>query len=174
MKKTGRPRKHRLPPFVRADGAVCVPLVCAEVVVLDADDFNSLGHVAWHRNKKTGYVTGYVGGVSAYLRRMVTGVSGTKNEVDHVNGDKLDNRKCNLRACTRSENNRNTKSRNPRSGFRGVCWAPTNNAWRAMAHVGGKSVYLGWFDSKEEAALAYNFAASEWNGEFARLNAVTI
>jgi hypothetical protein len=94
--------------------------------------------------------------------------------LDHVNGDKLDNRKENLRRATQQENLRNkakTESKTS-SKYKGVSWHSTANRWRAYIVVDYKQIYLGLFDSEEDAAVAYNVKASELFGEFARLNIV--
>lgn len=91
--------------------------------------------------------------------------------VDHVNGEGLDNRRANLRAATRQQNSANSRLRrdNP-TGFRGVAPRQGGRFWIAV--IGGPSTreYLGFFDSKEEAARAYDRAALVRFGEFARLN----
>ena len=90
--------------------------------------------------------------------------------VDHISGDKLDNRKQNLRLCTISENgmNRGAASHN-RTGYKGVCSHP-NGRWSAKIVKRGKRLWLGYFPSALEAASAYNEAATKIHGEFAKLN----
>lgn len=90
--------------------------------------------------------------------------------VDHINGDKLDNRFENLRLCTREQNNYNyPRQKNNTTGYKGVHFHKKNK--RFMARV-GRGGYLGCFSTAEEAAKAYNKAAISRFGEFARLNAV--
>ena len=91
--------------------------------------------------------------------------------VDHINSDSLDNRRSNLRVCTVSQNNMNSAiGRNNKSGYKGVSWDKTNKKWRAGIKAKGKSVSLGSFNSKKDAARAYNEAAKKAYGEFAKLN----
>ncbi len=89
---------------------------------------------------------------------------------DHKNGDGLDNRRSNLRICTRSQNNMNQIKTKGSSRFKGVSWNKQKERWSSQIQKNGKSSYLGIFDDEEEAALTYNNAAQEMFGEFARLN----
>lgn len=88
--------------------------------------------------------------------------------VDHINGDRMDNRRENLRLCTVAENIRNQKRRASKSGFKGV--VQKRGRWQASYTYEGKRIYLGYFATAEEAACAYDRAAREAFGEFALLN----
>ena len=89
--------------------------------------------------------------------------------VDHINGNVLDNRKCNLRLCTRAENARNAKKpKSNTSGYIGV--SKSGKKWQAQISLNGKTHYLGTFEDKIEAARARDRKAIELYGEFARLN----
>jgi len=98
--------------------------------------------------------------------------------VDHINGDKLDNRRANLRVCTLTENNRNKRVwPNKKSGYKGVfpvSYVPKkpgkSRSWQALIMANRKLHYLGCFPSEVEAACAYDAAARELHGEFASLN----
>jgi len=77
------------------------------------------------------------------------------NIMDHINGDKSDDRWCNLREVTNAENMRNRpKNKNNKSGVTGVRWYKGSMKWRAEIRVEGKSLYLGSYDTKEEAIAA--------------------
>ena len=77
------------------------------------------------------------------------------NEVDHINGDRLDNRICNLRDVTSSENNRNMKrAKNNTSGKTGVYWDKVNSKWMAIAWCENKQHFAGRFARKEDAIKA--------------------
>lgn len=88
--------------------------------------------------------------------------------VDHINGDRMDNRRENLRLCTVAQNIRNQKPRASRSGLKGVF--KKRGRWQASYTFEGKKIYIGNFSTPEEAARAYDAAAREAFGEFALLN----
>jgi hypothetical protein len=89
------------------------------------------------------------------LHRLISDAPGGL-DVDHINGNKLDNRKCNLRLVTRGQNNQNQKiSRsNTKSNVRGVAWFSRDKKWRAYVNFNGKQIHLGYFDTKEAAAIS--------------------
>lgn len=90
--------------------------------------------------------------------------------IDHINGDGLDNRRENLRFATISQNCANKYS-NPSSGFRGVYEIKRRkNPWRASIYKDMKIIDLGTYPTREDAARAYDKAAKELHGDFARLN----
>lgn len=93
-------------------------------------------------------------------------------EVDHINGDKLDNRRENLRVCRHDQNLKNMKMHKDNStGFKGVRIYKPNGKFQARIRTPeGKSRSLGYFYTPEEAARAYDKAARELHGEFALLN----
>jgi hypothetical protein len=115
-----------------------------------------------------------------YLHREITGAS-SGEVVDHINRNPLDNRRCNLRLCTQSQNLRNsggykTIARNGRmrvSQYKGVGRADSKkNPWSARITVDGEDRRLGVFPTELDAARAYDAAAREIFGEFARLNEI--
>jgi hypothetical protein len=92
--------------------------------------------------------------------------------VDHVNHDTLDNRRSNLRLCTRIENGRNRRANvGPQSSeYKGVQWVKADRRWKAQICVDKRPITVGSFGSEIEAAVAYNAAATRYFGEFALLN----
>lgn len=87
--------------------------------------------------------------------------------IDHINGNPSDNRLCNLRLCTNSQNMMNTKAR---SGFKGVHWGKAANKWVVQIRAHGKVYHIGVFADPIEAAKAYDGAATRLHGDFAVLN----
>lgn len=89
-------------------------------------------------------------------------------EVDHIDGDSLNNQRTNLRPSTHQQNLINTKLRSDnKSGYKGV--TACLKRWKANIRIGGKQVHLGVFATPEEAYAAYCIAAKQHFGEFARL-----
>lgn len=102
------------------------------------------------------------------MHRMLLDIPDGK-QTDHINRNKLDNRKVNLRICTNSENGRNKGTRKGSlSGYKGV--SKHRDKWQARIRLNGEQTYLGIFENIIDAALAYNKAAIIVHGEFACLN----
>jgi hypothetical protein len=92
-------------------------------------------------------------------------------EVDHQDGDGLNNRRSNLRICTHQNNSRNMRRhRDSASRFKGVSWWKTRQIWRAYIVVDNKQKGLGYYNNDTDAARAYDAAAKKLFGEFANLN----
>lgn len=91
--------------------------------------------------------------------------------IDHINGNRSDNRIENLRACSPLQNARNrcTQTVN-KAGFRGIRWVPEKKKFKARICVDRKQIHLGYYVTKEEAAAAYDSAAIRYHGEFASPN----
>lgn len=105
-----------------------------------------------------------------WLHHQVLDTEGEK-VIDHINGDRLDNRRANLRLVSRGQNARNrAKSSNKTVGFKGVYFVKPRNNWHAEIHADGRHYNLGSYATAEEAAHAYDGAALALHGEFARLN----
>lgn len=91
--------------------------------------------------------------------------------VDHINGNGLDNRRANLRLASHAQNHANSQKRKGKSSpYKGVSWSRSGAKWMATIRSAGKTTYLGVFTNPIEAAKAYDRAASEIYGEFARVN----
>ncbi len=122
--------------------------------------------------KANGYREIYVAGDLYYEHRLAfIFMTGAFPEVcvDHINHIKNDNRWCNLRAATYSENNRNTTLRKDNtSGVTGVCWNSRRQKWMATCCTNGKTKYLGYFKNLEDAAIVVAEARKEYHGAFAQ------
>lgn len=102
---------------------------------------------------------------TVYLHRELMNPTG-KHVVDHINGNKLDNRRENLRVCTHAQNMVNWNNNRGESKFRGVSWDKTRNKWKAQIQCNGKNRFIGRYSTEEEAAKAYNAEAEIVFGEF--------
>ena len=92
-------------------------------------------------------------------------------QVDHINGNKLDNRKANLRLATHAQNGMNrSKSLNKTSVYKGVHYRKERGCWRVMIQKDNKVYFIGSFATEHHAAMAYDIWAKELFGEFAKLN----
>lgn len=89
--------------------------------------------------------------------------------IDHKNGNPSDNRWDNLRAATHAQNQQNKGLVKSSSGVKGVCWNPRRNKWLAQIQANNRSIFLGHFDTKDDAAKAYAQASSKFHGEFGRV-----
>jgi len=92
--------------------------------------------------------------------------------IDHIDGNGLNNLPSNLRAATNAQNLMNARPRRGSSRYKGVDWHKASRSWRARIHPAEGEVVLGYFDNEPEAAQAYNEAARQFYGAFARLNVI--
>ena len=162
-------REHTLKDTVR------VPLSCGRQALIDAADADLILPRRWHSlpGRKTRYAFTKVKlpdgrRTSLYMHRLMMSPP-LGMQVDHIDGDGLNNRRSNLRLCTQTENLRyRQKHKNNRGRFKGVRNA--NGIWAAFIHLDGADRWLGYFETDEDAAYAYDAAARDAFGEFARLN----
>lgn len=160
---------------VRTEGFVSfVPLTQGYEAVVDADDAHLVDQWNWcalvTRRAVYAQRTDYSGErprVILMHRELMIAPSGL--EVDHRDGDGLNNRRSNLRLATGSQNMHNARlSLRNTSGFKGVSCCNRNLKWRAQIAVGRKSTFLGYFDTREAAHAAYLAASERLHGEFSR------
>jgi hypothetical protein len=140
------------------------------VCLVDSKDYDSVKGYRWHANDDGYVVTSvYKDGRRTTLRMHRLFLPDTI-EVDHKFGNKLDNRRSEVRPATHSQNRANRSGWSGTSHFKGVCRRKGHRKFQAAIKVQGKMLYLGYFDSEVEAAKKYDEKAREIHGEFARLN----
>lgn len=157
-------------------GAFSIRLTRGLVATFDACDLGLVAPFAWSAAQGAGgggfYAarTSRAGGQARrlFLHRLIL-QAGPHEFVDHRDGDKLNNRRSNLRICDAAGNARNRgMARNNSSGFKGV--HSTDGKFVAQISLNRRRIYIGSFDTAVEAARAYNSRAIALHGEFARLN----
>ncbi len=141
--------------------------VKGHTVLVDEDDYDKVIKKNWHM--KLGYPRTRMGNDHIFMHQFIFG----KKDgfmIDHIDRNKLNNQKSNLRYATRQMNFINQNRKRNHSKFRGVCLSsrPQKKKWRA--YCGRK--HLGYFKTEEEAARAFDTAALKQYGEFAPLNFV--
>ena len=159
-----------------------IPLTKGKVAIIDDCDSGALLGNKWiaHTDGYNWYAmrNPHKNGVRKYeaLHRHILGELCKDKVVDHINGDGLDNRRCNLRVC---DSGGNAMNRRPRkegiSRFKGVGRKMSRGKfwkWCVYIQYEGRRKCVGYFDSEEAAALAYNAAAKTVHGEFAYQNAI--
>jgi hypothetical protein len=146
-----------------------IPLAEGLYAYVDAADYEWLNRWNWH-TASGGYGARTEKGRTIFMHREI--MRPAKGMlVDHADGNRANNCRFNLRVCTRRDNQRNTrKQRGTRSRFKGVYYSKQRGKIYAQLCFDRRSRWLGWFESELDAARAYDRAAVEAFGEFARLN----
>lgn len=143
-------------------------------VLVDLEDVEKCKLFNWCKNGSN-YIATKINNKSIRLHRYLLNLSSYFPLVDHANRNKFDNRKANLRICTKSENVCNSgKRKNNTSGYKDVFFKKRNNTWFTITETVNGRAYAGGFNTPEEAALAYNQAALKYHGEFAYQNEVNL
>ena len=149
--------------YTRDGDTVIGTMLNGKSFLIDVADFEKVSQYNWGISGP-GYCSAFIDGKQVLMHRFLMGDEG--EVIDHINGDKLDNRRSNLRRATARQNTHNSrKPSNNTSGVKGV-WKTRNNKY--CAEVAGKKI--GYFNTAEEAARKYDEKARELFGEFARLN----
>ena len=152
-----------------------IPLSQGKVAIVDAQDFERLARFKWFANRNSGIFyarrTISINGRKTVIlmHRYILGLKPGDLQVDHRDGDGLNNTRANLRLATRSENQRNCGKRSKNtSGYKGV--SKRRQTWMVQIGLHGKKYHLGAFSSPIDAAFVYDAAALKMHGEFARTN----
>lgn len=147
-----------------------------QMFFIDGEDFNKIKNFKWHLNKRKYVLTStYINRNRSclFLHRLLTDCPAGMF-VDHIDGNPLNNCKSNLRLCTHAENLRNQKNKdNFTSKYKGVCFSKRDKKWRASIMINYKHIHLGFHKNEIDAAKAYNKAALENFGKYARLNIIS-
>jgi hypothetical protein len=109
--------------------------------------------------------------VTVQMHRLILGVIDPKIEVDHRDNNGLNNMRSNLRTATHNQNQHNQSAyRSSSSPYVGVGWNVRHSKWQVQISINGRNQWLGYFTNETEAAHAYDRAAIELHGKFARVN----
>lgn len=152
-----------------------------QIALVDDEDFDFLMQWKWYvvvERKKYLYVARKqkaeeykLSGIrkSIFMHRQIMTAS-SEELVDHRDGNGLNNQRSNLRVCNYKQNMYNSASWGEYSKYKGVSWHKRKNKWISSITIEGKRFHLGYFDSEEDAARAYDEQAKKYHGDFARLN----
>ncbi len=155
-----------------------IPLTRGQVALVDDEDFELVNKYSWQAQWNNYTKSFYARANSLkregklrplYMHRIILN-AGKGEQVDHINHATLDNRKENIRICSRSQNgcNRGAASTN-RSGYKGVFWETQRSMWHSRITIDGKSIHLCFSDDPKVCYDAYCLAAKKYHGEFARV-----
>ena len=154
-----------------------INLTQGKVAIVDDEDYEKLSKYKWGYNSY------------GYAKRNFTQKDGTRRqvymhafiigkinglEIDHINNNPLDNRRCNLRHVTHQENCINRKSLHRSSEYKGVYRNKNDKVWRSQITIRGKLYDLGGYESEKDAAWVYNVWAESFFGKYAKLNVLEI
>lgn len=155
---------------------VFIPITKGQVLIIDHDDYELVKQYKWYattncsvyyaRTKK--HINGKIARI--LLHRLITNCP-RDMQIDHIDGNGLNNCRDNLRVCTHSQNQHNKKKmKRNTSGYKGVFFNKRDSNWKSMIMVNKKSVFLGYFSNPEDAYKAYCEAAEKYHGEFKNLD----
>lgn len=136
-------------------------------ILIDKEDLEKVSTYKWHveKSRKTiNYAQTSLPGKTLRLHRLIMQ---SDLQIDHINHNGLDNRKCNLRTCTNAENNRNKKTNfNPKSGYTGIRYNEKCNSYYVRIMVNKKKISLGHYKSLEDALAARKAGEIKYFGEY--------
>ena len=148
-----------------------IALTRGKFVIVDAADYEWLMQWNWYayrvRKSELYYAARFEGRTIIFMHRQLT--PSELPEVDHINRNGLDNRRSNLRPCTRADNQANrTMDKRNTSGYKGVSWSKSYGKWQAQTSVGGKHIHLGFRDDPKDAHNLYSDFVLSVKGKFSR------
>lgn len=151
-----------------------IPLTKGQSAIIDDADYEFLNQFRWFV-KKDGYAIAWTreNGKRKWLKMHRLVVAANPSEmVDHVDKNKLNNQRANLRICSDSQNKQNTNKKVGQytSKYKGVSWQKRRRKWHAYVTIGGRKIHLGSYDQELEAAQKYDSEAKKIFGVFASLN----
>ncbi|OQR57428.1 AP2 domain-containing protein [Bacillus sp. CDB3] len=148
-----------------------IQLTKGNVALVDDEDYEKLMQNSWCY-QSPGYAARRRNKRIELMHRVI--MNAKKGEqVDHIDMNRLNNQKENLRIVNNSQNGMNKLvQNNSTSGYKGVSWRKERNKWEAYINKDNKRYKLGYFENKNEAAEAYNKKAIELHGQYATLNKI--
>lgn len=139
-----------------------------QFAIVDDEDFELISKFKWHIQPSSNGREGYAV-TKIRMHRIITNAPHGAM-VDHINGDSLDNRRCNLRLCTNAQNQQNTEGRGGTSRHKGVSFNKKSGKWLAAFLFEGRRYYCGLWDDEDDAARAVDKKRGEVCGTFASKN----
>ena len=155
---------------------IVIPLTQNKFTKIDNDDYEIVKDYKWCYHQgyaKTNITLPNGKRKSLLMHRLILGLTDPKIQADHINHNKLDNRRNNLRSCNIQQNHMNQSSRkNSTSKYLGVSWNKNAKKWHSNIRFNNKRIHLGLYTNENDAAKAYNLKAKELFKEFANLNII--
>ena len=150
---SGRPKKYNDYHIDEYNGEDIVFVKASnkdEYILVDIEDWNNLKDTCWHI-AKNGYAAGKYNGKFTSMQSAIIPDVPDGYERDHINRNRLDNRKCNLRIVSKLDNLHNREYKNKTSSKTGVCWYPLTKQWLAYITNKGEYIRLGLYGNEEDA-----------------------
>ena len=131
--------------------------------IIDTDKVDYVGQFKWFVDERDRVRT-----TTSHLSLHRYLLGNEHESIDHINRNRLDNRLCNLRACSVLQNNMNRGvSKNNKSGFKGVVFNKSKGRYKATIGIDNKKIHIGYYDTAEEASEAYKRRAADLFGDYA-------
>lgn len=147
-----------------------------EPFLFDKEDYHKIKNICWHKDTKTKYIRGNIpncGGKTSLHRIVMDAAKG--ETIDHINHKLEDNRKSNLRKCSRPQNSANSiPKKNSKTGVPGVYYDKSRNKWAAQITSNRKRISLGRYDNFDDAVAARRSAENKYFKNFSYENSKNI